>query len=331
MLPCIFTVLTIKKMEDVFNKKTVLKLITKTCILGTMKNNPPVLLSLLLVLISLMWAGSFIVVDYITSNNGIDPFDLGFLRFLVATPVMILILLIQRKSFSLPRRELPFLIVLGLTGVTLLYLFQYLGVLFTNASTSAVLINTNVIFIAVLSAGVLHESFSTKKVGGIVLSFIGVVIVISSNIQKEAFAVDNIFFIGSLSILLSALCWAIYTIVGKRLLKQYDNYLITTYAFILGTVFYLPLVISDIVPAVQQISIDGWMIILYLALGCSVFGYVGWYYALKRIEASKAAVFLNFIPLFAIVMSFIIGAELTIFFLLGAMLIIYGVYVTQRS
>ena len=137
--------------------------------------------------------------------------------------------------------------------------------------------------------------------------------------------------IGSILILLSALCWAIYSIVGKRLLKKYDAFAITTYSFGLGTIFYIPFVVPDIAPTIQKISLNGWMAILYLAIVCSVFGYIGWYYALKKTEASKAAVFLNLIPLFAIIISFSLGEKIAGFFLLGAILIIYGVYLTQKS
>jgi len=88
---------------------------------------------------------------------------------------------------------------------------------------------------------------------------------------------------------------------------------------------------SDIVATLQTVTIGAWLAVLYLALVCTVFGYIGWYYALKKTEASKAAVFLNLIPLFTIIMSFFIGESITVFFLLGAILIIYGVYLTQKS
>ena len=106
---------------------------------------------------------------------------------------------------------------------------------------------------------------------------------------------------------------------------------VTTYAFALGTLFYIPFVIPNIVPAIKKISINGWMAVLYLAIICSVFGYIGWYYALKKTEASKAAVFLNLIPLFTITMSLFLGETITVFFLLGGILIIYGVYLTQKG
>jgi len=289
--------------------------------------NKNILIGLLLVLVSLVWAGSFIVVDVVTKE--VDPIDLGFLRFLVATPLMILLVVLQRKPLALPKKELPWLIVLGLTGVTLLYLFQFLGIHYTNAPTASVLINTNVIFIAILSGIFLHETLTRKRIAGIVLSFLGVFVIMFTDLSKQAMTFDNLFFIGGILMLLSAICWALYSLVGKRLLKTYDEFVITTYAFGLGTLFYLPFVFSHLSPMLQQTSLNGWLAVLYLALTCSLFGYLGWYYGLKHIDASKAAVFLNFIPLFTILMSFFLGTTPTWFFLLGAGLIIYGVWLTQ--
>jgi len=291
--------------------------------------NSKLLVSFILVLVSFVWAGSFVVVNIITEE--IDPIDLGFLRFLVATPLMFLILLILGKDISIPKKELPSLSILGLTGVTFLYLFQFVGIDLTNASTASVLINTNVIFIVILSVLFLKETLGRKRILGVSLSFLGVIVIIFSNLSLETFSSGGMFFTGCILILLSALCWAIYSIVGKRLLKTYDMFTVTAYALALGTIFYVPFVISNIIPTIQKASINSWLAILYLALACTVFGYIGWYYALKKTEASKAAVFLNLIPLFTIVMSFFIGENITIFFLFGAMLIIYGVYMTQKS
>jgi drug/metabolite transporter (DMT)-like permease len=290
--------------------------------------NKNLIIPIILVLVSFVWAGSFIVVQITTEE--IDPIDLGFLRFLVATPLMILLVLLRKKPLLVPKKELPWLIILGLTGVTLLYLFQFLGIHFTNAPTASVLINTNVIFIAILSSLFLHETLTRKKIAGITLSFIGVFVIMFSDISKQALTFDNLFFIGGILMLLSAFCWALYSFVGKRLLKTYDEFVITTYAFGFGTLFYIHFVVSDLGSVLQQTSLNGWLAVLYLALTCTLFGYLGWYYALKHIDASKAAVFLNLIPLFTILISFFLGTSLTWFFLLGATLILYGVYITQR-
>ena len=292
-----------------------------------MKNKT--VISLLLIFVSLVWAGSFVAVK-ITVDE-IPPIDLGFLRFLVATPFMVLILLLRKRETRLPARELMSLSILGLTGVTLLYIFQFIGIEYTTASTSAVLINTNVIFIALLSGMFLKEKFSIKKAAGIAVSFFGVVVVILAQMTNENIVFSHIFLIGCIFVILSAFCWAIYSIVGKRLLTTYDPFTVTTYAFVLGTIFFLPVVLPNILGVVQNISFNGWMAVLYLALLCSVFGYVAWYYVLSQTEAGKAAVFLNLIPLFTITLSFFINEIPTFLFLISAILIIYGVYLTQKS
>ncbi|MCK5258237.1 MAG: DMT family transporter [Thermoplasmatales archaeon] len=285
-------------------------------------------ISLLLAFVSLVWAGSFVAVRMTVKE--ISPVDLGFLRFLVATPFMVLILLLSKKETRLPAKELLSLSVLGLTGVTLLYIFQFIGIEYTTASTSAVLINTNVIFIVLLSATFLKEKFPLRKSAGIALSFVGILVVIFAQMTNESIAFSNVFLIGCIFIILSAFCWATYSIVGKRLLDKYDPFTVTTYAFVLGTIFFLPVVLPNITDVIQGVSFNGWMAILYLALICSVFGYVAWYYALSRIEAGRAAVFLNLIPLFTIVISFFTGEIPTFIFLIGAILIIYGVYQAQK-
>jgi len=283
----------------------------------------------LLILVSLSWAGSFIVVDFTTDE--VDPVHLGFLRFLVATPLMIGILLIQGKPLRLPRSTLPSLIVLGLTGVTLLYIFQFIGIYLTTPSTGAVLINTNVIFIALLSTVLFHERFTWRKTLGISTSFLGVGIIMLSTVPLHQFTMSNTFLIGSLFILLSALCWAIYSVVGKSLLKTYDEFTVITYVFLIGTLLYFPLVYPGVLTTLPTLSATTWGGVLYLAVICSLFAYLGWYYALKHIEAAKAAVFLNLIPLFTMGMAIVLGEKLTIWFAAGAILIISGVYVTHQA
>jgi len=132
-------------------------------------------ISLLLVFVSLAWAGSFVVVTMTVEE--ISPVDLGFLRFLIATPFMVLILLLSKKETRLPVKEFLSLSILGLTGVTFLYIFQFIGIEYTTASTAAVLINTNVIFVVLLSATFLREKFSLKKSAGIAISFFGVLVI----------------------------------------------------------------------------------------------------------------------------------------------------------
>ncbi|MEF8879952.1 MAG: DMT family transporter [Candidatus Thermoplasmatota archaeon] len=285
---------------------------------------------LLLTLASLAFAGSFVAVR--VTVDELNPVHLGFLRFAVATPLMILVLFLTKKNIKLPsKKEIMPLSLLGLTGVTFLYILQFTGVKLTNASTSGVLINTNVIFIAVLSALFLKETFSLKKTTGILLSFTGVIVVVLGQMSGQKMVLDYSFLLGCILIISSAVCWAVFSVAGKHMLKRFDSISLTTYAFILGTFLFLPFVMPDIISVVPHISIEAWIAVLYLGIFCSIFAYLAWYYALSKTEAGKSAVFLNFIPVFTIILSFFLVDETpTFLFLLGAALVIIGVYVTQK-
>lgn len=238
-------------------------------------------------------------------------------------PCLLLVLFIKKKPLRFSIRDFPILIILALTGVTLLYIFQFTGIKWTTATNSAILINMNVIFIAILSSITLKEIFSNKKIIGIILSFLGVVFVVINGSMSLTLSTK-----GDALIILSAICWAIYSVIGKKILDRYDPITVTTYIFILGTIFFIPF-IKDFN---LEISFRGWMIILYLALFCSVFAYVAWYDALAKMDATKVAIFLNLIPLFAMLLSYLIlEEEITIFLMMGAALIIYGIYLTEKG
>jgi len=283
----------------------------------------------LLIFASLSWAGSFVAVRVI--HQEIPPIMLGFLRFVVATPVMFFLLFLLKKPFFLSKQKIPQLLVLALTGVTLLYMLQFTGVSLTSASTGGVLINTNVLFISLFSALFLHERFTQLKTMGVIISFIGVVLVMFGQMSNEQIVFDSSFLFGSILVILSAVCWAVYSIVGKHILKEEDSLVVHANAFLLGTMLFLPFVYTDINLVLDNMSFSGLIAVLYLGLFCSVFAYIAWYYALSKSEAAESAVFLNFIPLFTILLSFFIGEYPTPLFLVGAGLIVFGVVLVQKA
>lgn len=285
---------------------------------------------LLLIFASFTWAGSFVAVRLVYDN--LSPLYLGFLRFVVAAPLMIVVTVLLKKPLYLPKKEFPSLFVLSLTGVTLLYIFQFFGVAYTTAATASVLINTNVLFISLFSLLFFKEHFTKKKTAGVLLSFAGVILVVYAQMTNDTIIVDTLFLFGCLLVLLSAICWAIYSIVGKHLLVRYDPFTITTNIFIVGVLLYIPLVVPGVFSAVMTITVPSMIAILYLGIFCSVFAYIAWYYALKQQQAAESAVFLTLIPLFTMILSFfIIGERPTLLFFLGAAFIMYGVYLTQKK
>jgi drug/metabolite transporter (DMT)-like permease len=282
--------------------------------------------ALLLLITMLIWAGSFVFIKI--GLNELEPYNLAFYRFLLASPVLILLTYFRGKLKLIDARDLPAIIVLALTGVTLLYAIQFLALTYTTATNASILINTAVIFVAIISFIYYGENFSKLKSIGVVLSFIGVIIIVSKG-SIEFFSSRTFF--GDVLMIFDGFLWAIYTVLGKKLLKKYHPETLTAYAFLFGSILLIPFALYEGLANPLTFSIATLVSILYLSILCSVFAYVVWYTALSKMDATKVSVYIYMIPLFtAIIAYFVLDEAIDIYTAIGGAVTIIGVYLTER-
>lgn len=282
-----------------------------------------------LVLVAVLWAGA--TVSAKAGLRELAPVLLSILRFLVAIPILILILYTrqnERLKIINPARDLPIFLVLGLSGVTLFYVLQYNSLLYTSASIGSIVVNTNPIFIALFSALLNKERIGVKRMLGIFISFFGLCLVLTNG--DFNFYVNYTTIYGAFIMLLAAICWGVYTVVGKKILREYSPLASTTITFIIGTLCFLPFLLNIELP--DRLTLIGWFSIFYLGIASSVLGYLLYNRALSKLEASEAGVFLYTIPLFAILLSALfLGEVITWAILIGGVLVVYGIYLAERS
>lgn len=279
---------------------------------------------------AILWAGATVAAKI--GLREFTPIWLSALRFLVAIPLLILIIYaLKKESLRIrnPARDIPVFLLLGLSGVTLFYTLQYNSLLYTTATIGSIVVNTNPIFIALLSSLVHKEKMGVKKILGIFISFSGLCIVITSG-EPGSIVTSGSTIYGAIVMLLAALCWAVYTVAGKQILKEYSAIASTTITFIIGTLCFLPLLAANQLP--ESVSAAGWFSVFYLGIGSGVLGYLLYNQALSKLEASEAGVFLYTIPIFAMVLSAVfLGEVLTWTIIAGAALVIYGIYLAERG
>lgn len=284
-------------------------------------------------IVAIAWAGSFIFIKVGLSE--IPPITLAFIRFTIAFPVMGVLTLLtganKSTQLQLKRDFLPFSI-LALTGVTILYIFQFYSLKFTTASTGSILINTTVIFMAILSAIFLKEKLSGRKIAGIIIAFFGLFIVIS-NFTFDVFTINAQELLGGVLMIAAAISWAVYSIYSKKMLQSHSPMVTTTIVFGLGALYLMPFTLLESpLSVITEITWLGWASILYLSLICSVFAYVAWNRALSRLETVKAGMFIYFIPVITSVLSyFLLGEEITLATTIGGVLVLIGVYLTETA
>lgn len=278
----------------------------------------------------IFWGISFVATKDLLSE--ISPVALIIFRFALGVLFFIFALSFNGKWSSIKGKDLAFVILLAAIGVFLHQLLHSYGMNFTTATDTGWLVSLSPVFTCILARLVLGEKFNLIKIAGVIIAFAGALIVIS----REDFTFRFLRLSGTWGdflIILSAANWAIYSILGKKILEKYPALLITAYINIIGWLMLLPLGVHNrIWEEFSRISITGWIELFFLGIFCSGFGYLFWYDALKGMEASRVAVFLYIEPLVTVIVARIALSEyLSLAAIIGGFVILSGVYLVNTG
>jgi len=258
----------------------------------------------------------------------VDALTLTFFRSVISVTGFFAVLVIRGVKIRFDKESLRPIFLLGslATSNQLLYLY---GLNYTTAANAALLYATMPIFVLLLSKFMLKEEITLKKTFGIALAFTGVAIVIF----ERGISASAEFIYGNIILLFAVITWALFTILGKPLVLKFGTLSTTASTNLAGSLLLLPFgMYSASVFSFDNLHIIDWMGIFYLGIGTSIIGYLLWYYALRRIEASRLAVFANGQPIIATILSVIfLDAVITAQFIIGGFVTIAGVIITQRK
>ncbi len=280
----------------------------------------------------LIWGSSFTAIKILL--NEITPLDLSFLRSVLAAFALILLIWFNEGFVRLKkvlREKFLYFVLLGIIGVGLFNIFQNLGIQYTSSGIASVLLATNPLFVLILGVIFLREKITRNKLIGGIFGFVGVTVIIFGGKNIISILLSSSF-VGNIMALLSALCWGLYVIMNKRVLRQYSPLLLTTSAFIFGSLLlFLLYLFSGNLYVIIDLSITSWLLVIYLGFVSSALTYFLWNYTLERMEASKASIFLFLIPVVAILLGKVILAEkITFFVVAGTCLVLSGIYLVER-
>jgi len=286
---------------------------------------------LLMVLTTIFWSGAFITGKIAVGQ--FPPFALTFFRFLFALPFIFTILYFKEPENLLPhgRQWLP-LILLGFVGTFCYHALFFSSLIYTTAINSSLLGATNPMVTTLLAAMFFSEKLTPLRLFGIIMSFTGVFLFITNgDLQLISHFQFNK---GDLLMLSAVCCFAVYSLLSRRYMKQYllSPLMVTAYTFLICVVIAVPFVLWEN-PATYLYSAttSGWLSILYMSVFASVLGYLFQMIAIQRIGASRTAIFINLVPIFTIIQSVtILGESITLFKLIGAAIVIAGVYLATR-
>lgn len=278
-----------------------------------------------------VWGGTFIATKIALQE--VSPATIVWLRF--GMGVLILGTAVSlRRQFAWPaRNEWPYFALLGFMGVAFHQWLQATGLQTARATTTAWIVASIPVFIALLGWAFLKERLGWLRSGGIAMAALGVLFIVSNGKIGGLFT-GQVGTIGDLLILISAPNWAIFTILSRRGLDHHPATRLMFYAMALGWLF-INIWIFGFGPGLGEIgSLDlkGWGAILILGVFGSGLAYITYYDALQVLPASQLGVFLNIEPLVTTLLAApLLGEPITALVLFGGAMIILGIYLVNRK
>jgi drug/metabolite transporter (DMT)-like permease len=287
----------------------------------------PVLKALFAVLV---WGGSFVATK--VALNDVSPVTVIWLRFGLGF-IILGIGVIYRKQFAFPsQQDLFYFALLGFIGITFHQWLQSTGLTTAQATTTAWIVATTPIFMALLGLMVLKEKLSFLQVLGILTATFGVLMVVSKGDFTALFNGKAGTF-GDILILISSPNWAIFSTLSRRGLKTHPaarmmfyvmgwGFLFTTIQFLFGPGF------SDI----HHLTQAGWISIGFLGILCSGIAYIFWYDALQVMPVAQTGAFVYIEPFVTVIVAAVVLNEpLLLSSLFGGGIIILGVWLVNRK
>ncbi len=293
-------------------------------------NRPNTLTYLEALFAVIVWGASFIATK--VALRDISPIAIVWLRFAMGVVILGVAVVVRKQFALLDRREWCYFALLGFLGITFHQWLQSNGLQTSEAGTTAWIVSTTPVFMALLGWFVLKERLGWTKTVGILLAFAGVLLVVSKG-DFASVSVGRFGAPGDVLILISAVNWAVFSVLSRRGLKSHPASLMMFYVMALGWVFTSLLFFAKSSPGeIGQLTFNGWLGIAFLGIFCSGLAYIAWYDALQALSAAQTGVFLYIEPLVAVVVAFFILDEaVTTASLIGGGIIILGVWLVNRK
>lgn len=278
----------------------------------------------------IVWGASFIATKIAVGQ--ISPISVVWIRFAIGIPILF-VAVFMRKQFAFPKgNEWLYFALLGFLGISFHQWLQSNGLQTAQATTTAWIVATSPAFIAVLGWLVLKEKLSALQSFGILLAMIGVLVVVSKG-DFASLAVGNFGTVGDFLILISAVNWAVFSILSRRGLKEHPSTRLTFWVMTIGWLITTgAFLVQGKAAELTQLNTQGWLAILFLGIFTTGLAYIAWFDALAQLPAAQTGAFL-FIepPASMIVAAIVLNESITLPAILGGAVILFGIWLVNRQ
>ena len=296
-----------------------------------MKKQSNFLAYIFLLLTVTFWAGNFIVGKF-ASFYEVPPFSLNFYRWFFAWLILAPFTIpeiIKKKEYIINNYKL--FIILGITSITIFNSIVYYSLNFTQVISGVLMISTIPVMIMFFSSILKIEKTNTFQIIGVVLSFVGVIIIIT----KANFEIlKNLDFNkGDITMVVAMFSWALYSTLLKRHKYELSQISLLQVVISFGLIFLIPVYFIEYNIGFR-INLDQPFILIlsYVVLFPGLASFILWIKGISLIGANRSGVFLHLMPILSAIMAMIFFNEKFMFYhMLGACFIITGILLSNRK
>ena len=298
-----------------------------------MKTSPvPLTAKLALMSACLFWAASFIATK--TALGNIPPLTVVMLRLVVSSICFLAWMLVTRTRMPWHGPAwLGRLAILSLIGTALHYGIQTVGIAYTTASNASLYAATAPVSITLIAALFLGERITWKKAVGIGCALIGVLIVQGWDTLRSFEFKGH--FLGDMLVFVSIALWGVFTVMGKDMIRRMNAITLTAMVTFMGTLYMIPVGLYEMRQrsfSLASISVEAASAVAFLGITCSFLATLLYFFALERAESQKVGVYLYTIPPMSfLIAGFYLGESIGLNLLIGSLVVLTGVYLTEKG
>lgn len=274
----------------------------------------------------MLWGGSYPAIK--ATQAFFPPLAFATFRCTVAAAVLLAVAWGSGAlRVALGPRDWGLVVLLALLGNTLFHALMVTGVHHTSPAHAAVLVAFSPLFAVLLARVLLGEPLGARRLSGIGLALVGVVVIVTRGGAGTASWLGDLLSLGA------SLAWALYTVIGKPVLARASPLAVTTWATFLGALPLLPLGLPGLAEVRWgELSPGRWLLIGYLSAGTIALANLLWYWALARTATARVVTFSYLIPVLATAIAVAAGQEaFSVSLALGAVAVLGGVALVQGA
>lgn len=278
----------------------------------------------------IFWGGTWIAGRLLAEH--LSPYSAAFMRFFLASFFMFMMV----KKFTghyprLQKKQLGPVLFLGSTGVFLYNILFFTGLSTVEAGRASLIIAGTPTVMAVSSALFFKEKFTLAKISGFIISLTGVGTVIARGSPLDL--IHQGLTTGDLCILGCVVSWAAYSLAGKKVVSVVSPLEAVAWSCFFGMLMLMPFAFyHGLITELAGANLVDWASIVYLAILGTGLGFSWYYEAIQAIGPSKAGIFINLVPVTAVLLGYLILDEkIGLSLAVGGAMVIGGVWITNRN